>query len=193
MDFMKIIWPDLSVVQLTKLFFNEKKTDDDEDIWFDSSNHKRLFHKHEDLRAWSDEQADDAQPDEFTEACAIRQMMDYFYYDMMDYCGCGNTYGIENVVDRLFECFPYEYKGDLGATAGFDFDIFKEKFADDDPTRLELKRDFLMHWMDAVGFTEHGTTVRYPWLDYYLGFVAKEVFHRWVTKYRAIYEEKGES
>lgn len=197
-------WDSITDFELVEAFFDdldEKEADGlidkfEEEVYYDSTDDSRPFHSISDLRMWfsivrEGQNVHDAVKNNDEYPAAIQMMRDYIYYSVMNFCGCGDVGAVDSIIDRLFSCFPYTENG----TAGFDYGIFKYKFNDlqtMDPSldRIESKREFLMHWMDSVGFTDHGTTVRYPWLSYYFGFIAKEVFHRWVTKYRAICEEK---
>ena len=84
----------------------------------------------------------------------LETLMDYFYYERLNWCGCGNPEeaqtAILNFLDAHEEFDNREEK--LKKYFGF-------KYVYDNPLLL-----CFAYTMDAAGFTEHGTSIGGAWL-----------------------------
>jgi len=82
------------------------------------------------------------------------RLMDYFYYERLNWCGCGTPEDAREAVCKFLD-------------AHRDYDHKKEKLKEyfgvesvyDEPLLL-----CLAYTMDAAGFTEHGTSIAGAWL-----------------------------
>lgn len=85
-------------------------------------------------------------------------IFDYCYgvivHGILNFCGCGCGIRVSGLIRTFLECFD-SYDGTL-----FDSDIYKQRF----PGRTDTEMEFMLKWVDSLGFSEHGCSVYGSWL-----------------------------
>ena len=85
---------------------------------------------------------------------ALSYFRSYFYFEILNFCGCGSPIGIlDEVILPLLDDFddgPYEN--------------FNRRAAVDDGISEPLI-EFFLHYFDALGLTNHGSSVGGSWLE----------------------------
>lgn len=77
-----------------------------------------------------------------------------FTHGILNFCGCGCGIRVSGLIRSFLDCFD-SYDGTV-----FDSDMYKNKF----PGRTEPEMEFMLKWVDSLGFSEHGTSVYGSWL-----------------------------
>lgn len=90
----------------------------------------------------------------YFEELLIEECEDFFYYEKLNWCGCGYPDEAKSVIRDYLEVVNKKFDND----ADF-YDKFGVKYVYDDKLLL-----CLAYTIDAAGFTEHGTSIGGAWL-----------------------------
>lgn len=85
---------------------------------------------------------------------ALSYFRSYFYFEILNFCGCGSPIGIlDEVILPLLDDFNYG-----------PYENFNHRTAEDDDISKPLI-EFFLHYFDALGLTNHGSSVGGSWLE----------------------------
>ena len=92
--------------------------------------------------------------DSYSEELLIEECEDFFYYEKLNWCGCGDPDMAKTVIRDYLEVVKAKFDSKVD---------FKEKFGVISvyDNRLLL---CLAYALDAAGFTEHGSSISGAWL-----------------------------
>lgn len=92
--------------------------------------------------------------DSYYEELLIEECEDFFYYEKLHWCGCGDPDAAKEVIRDYLEVVNKKFDSD----ADF-YDKFGVKYVYDDKLLL-----CLAYTLDAAGFTDHGSSIGGAWL-----------------------------
>ena len=85
---------------------------------------------------------------------ALSYFRSYFYFEILDFCGCGSPISIlDEVILPLLDEFDYG-----------PYENFNRRTAEDDDISEPLI-EFFLHYFDALDLTNHGSSVGGSWLE----------------------------
>ena len=90
----------------------------------------------------------------FTEMTDDEEFLRSFFIEAFDFCGCGCLSMSIKFVRDILNC----YEDEEGLYPHLNLDKAKKVCGNDNIT------DFILHWLDSVELTEHGTSVYGSWL-----------------------------
>lgn len=102
--------------------------------------------------------AEKDEPDEGDIWLAFDWCVGAFYYGVLNFCGCGIPEATRQYILKFLNCFVKT-----------DFDSYmlnREKFVEDFGVNEDdwSLYEFLAHWVDSMGWSDHGISVYSEWL-----------------------------
>lgn len=89
-----------------------------------------------------------------TEMADDEEFLKSFFVEIFDFCGCGCLSMSIKFVRDILNC----YEDEEGLSPYLNLDKAKEVCGNDNIT------DFMLHWLDTVELTDHGSSVYGSWL-----------------------------
>ena len=101
------------------------------------------------------------------------EWLNSFFVYAFNFCGCGCLSMSISFLKSVLECYVEED----GLSPHLKYDAIKKVCHDDDDIM-----DFMLHWLDAVEITEHGSSVYGSWLTEEGIALKKYIDEHWVKE-----------
>lgn len=93
---------------------------------------------------------------EMTESTVDGEFLKSFFIEAFNFCGCGCLHMSIKFIRDVLNC--YEDREEDNLSPYLNLDKAEEVCGNEDIT------DFMLHWLDSVGLTDHGISIYGSWL-----------------------------